>query len=743
MTTTSSLPTARRFTGRTSRIVITLCVAAGGLAAAVPADGATAGPLAQVWKKTFNGKIIESSPGVVHLDGDGVLDVVVGADDSSVFGLRGPDGNNAAGWPQGAGYAVNSSPSVADTDGNGTPEIFVGSGSTAPNAPGALLSFNSNGSQRWRFNGADGVRSSLPFHSTPALGDINNDGSADVTAGALGVTAWSLSQSGSVNPGWPYMADDTIFSSPALVDVNGDGQTDVVLGGDSSAGSTLDWDGGVVRALTGQGQVIWQFRTDEIVRSSPSVGDIDGDGVPEIVFGTGDHWSRLRSGIRDVRKVFALDLAGRLKPGWPQATNGWTMGSPALSDLNGDGRLDVAMATWDSDGGSVYGWTGNGGLLWSRRSVGGVVIGSVVTADFNGDGGQDVLVASGGGLHAYNGKSGALLWSALDGAASFQNSPLVKDLDSDGLLDIVVAGQAGGQGVAYRFEMTTTAAKVGSLAWPMFRRDERRTGSWTSGPLSQNFCIGTKGGYWLTAADGGIFAFCDAPFHGSTGAMRLAQPIVGMTPTPGGAGYWMVARDGGIFAFGDAGFYGSTGGMPLAQPIVGMAAKPKGKGYWLVASDGGIFAFGDAGFHGSTGGTALNRPIVGMAPTPSGNGYWLVASDGGIFAFGDAKFHGSTGAIRLVQPIVGMASTATGNGYWLVASDGGIFAFGDARFHGSTGDIRLAKPIVGMTGTKTGNGYWMVASDGGIFAFGDAVFKGSTGGMRLVQPIVGMANASP
>jgi Ice-binding-like len=166
-------------------------------------------------------------------------------------------------------------------------------------------------------------------------------------------------------------------------------------------------------------------------------------------------------------------------------------------------------------------------------------------------------------------------------------------------------------------------------------------------------------------------------------------------PQAAGNGYWLVASDGGIFSFGDASFHGSTGAMTLNRPIVGMAATPSGNGYWLVASDGGIFSFGDASFHGSTGAMTLNRPIVGMAATPSGNGYWLVASDGGIFSFGDASFHGSTGAMALNRPIVGMAATQSGNGYWLVASDGGIFSFGDASFHGSTGSITLNQPIVG------------------------------------------------
>ncbi|HEV3363092.1 MAG TPA: hypothetical protein VG795_02940, partial [Acidimicrobiia bacterium] len=127
------------------------------------------------------------------------------------------------------------------------------------------------------------------------------------------------------------------------------------------------------------------------------------------------------------------------------------------------------------------------------------------------------------------------------------------------------------------------------------------------------------------------------------GAVALAVTLLtGLTPlvaAGGGApanaaepapkGYWMVASDGGIFAYGAAKFFGSTGAIKLNMPIVGMAATPSGNGYWLVASDGGIFAYGNAGFFGSTGALTLNRPIVGMASTPLGQGYLLVASDGG------------------------------------------------------------------------------------------------------------------
>jgi hypothetical protein len=45
-----------------------------------------------------------------------------------------------------------------------------------------------------------------------------------------------------------------------------------------------------------------------------------------------------------------------------------------------------------------------------------------------------------------------------------------------------------------------------------------------------------------------------------------------MAPTSDGQGYWLVASDGGIFSYGDAQFYGSTGALTLNKPIVGMAA---------------------------------------------------------------------------------------------------------------------------------------------------------------------------
>ena len=198
-----------------------------------------------------------------------------------------------------------------------------------------------------------------------------------------------------------------------------------------------------------------------------------------------------------------------------------------------------------------------------------------------------------------------------------------------------------------------------------------------------------------------------------------------MASTATGHGYWLVAADGGVFSFGDATFYGSMGGQHLNSPVVGMAATPDGVGYWLVAADGGIFAFGNAQFYGSMGGHPLNAPIVSMAANSGGGGYWLVGADGGIFAFGNAQFYGSMGGHPLNASIVSMAATSDGGGYWLFGGDGGVFSFGSAQFYGSMGGHPLNSPVIAAVTPAVGGGYWELGGDGGIFSFGSAQFKGN------------------
>ena len=66
--------------------------------------------------------------------------------------------------------------------------------------------------------------------------------------------------------------------------------------------------------------------------------------------------------------------------------------------------------------------------------------------------------------------------------------------------------------------------------------------------------------------------------------MHLNEPIVGIAVTADNNGYYLVAADGGVFVFGDAGFRGSSFGAPLNSPAVGIAVDSSG--YGLVHGNG-------------------------------------------------------------------------------------------------------------------------------------------------------------
>jgi SpoIID/LytB domain protein len=272
-----------------------------------------------------------------------------------------------------------------------------------------------------------------------------------------------------------------------------------------------------------------------------------------------------------------------------------------------------------------------------------------------------------------------------------------------------------------------------------------------SGPLSINNDGGATppaspgqsatSGIIVASSDGGTAAEDGATDLGSTytygitglsGTRPLNAPVVGVASTPDGKGYWLVAADGGVFDFGDAHFYGSTytygitglsGTRPLNAPIVGIASTPDGKGYWLVAADGGVFDFGDAtyqgsayskGFTGLTGSHPLAAPVVGIASTPGANGYWLLESNGTVLSFGAAQSFGQlTGASK----IVGIAATADGQGYWLLGANGAVYGFGDASSYGSLNLQGQGTTAVSIVTAPNGQGYSIILSNGQVVGF--------------------------
>jgi hypothetical protein len=744
----------------------------------VPTPGGGSLTIRCKWKVFLDGHVEQSSPEIATLDASGPSIVVGTRDTGQVYALHLSDGQEVSGWPVATGSAVDSSP-TAIPDGSGRDDVVVDSGDVVNLPPvsldidhGAVQEIAPGGETLWKRGLGDQFDPTFgadpAVYASPVVADTTGSGQPSIVSAGVSLSQYSLqAATGATEVGWPRKTADSTFSTAAVSDLFGGRDPVIVAGSDSSAGPGAldDWNGGVVRAETGSGQVLWTYRSNEVVTSSPAVGDLDGTGN-KVVFGHGRYWSD-REYAPDATAVTALNSNGTLD--WQDQLSGYTPASPALADLTGNGQLDVVEPTWTADhsqtGGSVYAIEPDGHVLWgpaglwtgdSAANAAEVIYGGVATANF-GEGYQDVVAASGTGWNILDGRTGESIlpngplsgvdvnWDGHQAELAMQNTPLVTPDPSGDGLDIVLAGTYAASGDSRGFvavyQVTSAPSSVGVGAWPMFHHDQQHTGSAQQPALSCRGCVpeDTPSGYWLSASDGGVFAY-SAPFAGSMGGRHLAAPIVGMASTPDGRGYWLVASDGGIFAFGDARFHGSMGGRVLARPVVGMAATPDGGGYWLVASDGGIFAFGDAGFYGSMGGRVLARPVVGMAAGPDDHGYWLVASDGGVFSFGDVVFHGSMGGRHLAEPIVSIAPIPGSGGYWEVAADGGIFAFG-APFYGSMGGRRLVAPVVSASvpGPGVGGGYVEGASDGGVFAFGQAPFHGSAGALRLAAPVVAMA----
>jgi Peptidase A4 family len=325
------------------------------------------------------------------------------------------------------------------------------------------------------------------------------------------------------------------------------------------------------------------------------------------------------------------------------------------------------------------------------------------------------------------------------------------DFGATQFTDLAITGSNLSSGVLFPVDMVdangNTIASPGAISKNSFSiAYDGEAPTLGSAPASAQTTSGH--GYWLVGSDGGIFTFGSAQFYGSTGALDLQRPVVGMTPTGNRNGYWLVASDGGIFSFGNAGYFGSIPELGIAPAgtsgaakrlnaaVVGMVPSSDDGGYFIVASDGGVFAFGDAKFEGSCPGIGgCSGPAVAVVPDASGNGYWLVTATGHVYTFGDASYFGSPGPES--TPVTSAVRTADGKGYWILFANGTVDAYGDAANMGApVGRTGGLNPASAIFATSDGGGYWVSTASGSVYNYGDAPNDGSMAGKQLNGAII-------
>ncbi|HEX4901365.1 MAG TPA: DUF4214 domain-containing protein [Acidimicrobiales bacterium] len=300
--------------------------------------------------------------------------------------------------------------------------------------------------------------------SSPAIGDVTGDGVADVVVGSLDGTLTVLDpRTGTVLRQLVVQSGSMVQTAPTLVDVTGDGVLDVAVGTvrnvkgvpGSSRIKIYDLTAATARTVFDQGDSGLANLSGFF--GAPAVGDVDGDGVAEVVALGLDH------------RLHAWELTGALIPGFPTYTYDTSLSSPALADVDRDGAKEIVFG---GDMDSVGQPLPPGGYLWvvdgkgdpmpgyPLRLGGEVIWSSPAVADVDGDGDLDAVVGTGRNF----GHGDQRLLSAIDLQSRQQllgwprvltgntmASPALAQLDDDAAYEVITLT---GEGRAHRREHT-------------------------------------------------------------------------------------------------------------------------------------------------------------------------------------------------------------------------------------------------------------------------------------------------
>lgn len=291
-----------------------------------------------------------NSPALADMDGDGVDDVLVTAGEERskefnrgahllILGARAPELPRVAdGWPVG----VDSYDVVVDRLDRTTPPTAIDRSGQYPR--GLLYG---NASQPFFLPANPGLTQELaPEQRSGQLPSAAEPISTlDSRPGLRLSTRGALSEYAAESGYLPMLA------RPSIGDLDRDSIADVVLPGFTLQSLYALRDNshtdrqallGLFSGATGQMLHAAPVALDGFVGpTSAAIADLTNDGYPEVILPTGGG------------SVLAVDACGRSAPGWPKLAGGLISSTPAVGDLDMDGLLEVVVTT---DNGWLYVW---------------------------------------------------------------------------------------------------------------------------------------------------------------------------------------------------------------------------------------------------------------------------------------------------------------------------------------------------------------------------------------------------
>ncbi len=323
---------------------------------------------------------------------------------------------------------------------------------------GTIQAWFLDGSEYWKINGVTNFRPVSGIH----VADLNNDGQIEIVVAISDYpnyyqkTLYVINSDGTnFSSNWPleFTGTSNVGINIALADMDGDGDIEIIAR-ESNFLNIFHHDGTSMAS--------WPFICDKVIYSELSIGDINNDGMLEIVFGT-----------TDPGQIFVIDRYANILSGWPQSAP-MNPKFAALGDIDSDNQMEIIyggsgniLYAFNFDGTTLEGWPFISGTGTSEYFSGCVI------GDIDGDSIPDIVANGTTGIYFIDGSGAEIIPSIPHWCGS---NPAMLDIDNDGDIEILTCGGSSGDyQEVYMWDLESPYNDK-SIHWQMLQSDKHNTG---------------------------------------------------------------------------------------------------------------------------------------------------------------------------------------------------------------------------------------------------------------------------